>query len=41
MAQLSGVHALALGEEVVLYLQPAQAYLFDGDGTLLRAPQES
>ncbi|WP_298236058.1 ABC transporter ATP-binding protein [uncultured Azohydromonas sp.] len=40
VAQLSGVHALALGEAVELYLQPAQAYLFDGDGTLLRAPQE-
>jgi glycerol transport system ATP-binding protein len=38
VAQLTGVHAFELGEPLPLHLSPAQAYLFDAKGALLRAP---
>ena len=38
VAQLTGVHQFALGEAVTLYLNPAQAYIFDASGDLLVAP---
>ena len=38
VAQLTGVHVLSLGEAVTLYLNPAQAYVFDAAGDLLVAP---
>ena len=38
VAQLTGVHQFALGEAVTLYLNPAQAYVFDASGDLLVAP---
>ncbi len=39
VAQLSGVHSLALGDELRLALDPLQVHLFDHDGRLLLAPQ--
>ena len=39
VAQLTGVHVFALGEAVTLYLNPAQAYVFDTAGELLVAPK--
>jgi len=39
IAQLTGVHAFALGAAVTLYLDPAQAYVFGASGELLVAPQ--
>ena len=41
VAQLTGVHQFALGEAVTLYLNPAQAYIFDASGDLLVAPTRS
>jgi len=41
VAQLTGVHFFALGSAVTLYLDPAQAYVFDADGDLLVAPDFS
>jgi glycerol transport system ATP-binding protein len=38
VAQLTGVHQFELGEAVTLYLNPAQAYVFDANGDLLVAP---
>jgi len=38
VAQLTGVHQFTLGEPVALHLDPRQAYVFDVDGALLRAP---
>ena len=38
VAQLTGVHVLDLGSTVTLYLDPAQAYVFDAAGDLLVAP---
>ena len=38
VAQLTGVHVLDLGSNVTLYLDPAQAYVFDAAGDLLVAP---
>jgi len=38
VAQLTGVHEFELGSSVTLYLDPAQVYVFDADGTLLVAP---
>ena len=38
VAQLTGVHAFELGTALTLHLSPAQAYLFDAQGALLRAP---
>ena len=38
VAQLSGVHTFKLGQPLVLYLNPAQAYVFDDEGELLVAP---
>ena len=38
VAQLTGVHVFELGESVTLYLNPAQAYVFDSAGELLVAP---
>lgn len=39
VAQLPGVHRLALGEPVTLHLHPSQAYVFGADGDLLVAPR--
>ncbi len=39
VAQLTGVHQFSLGEAVTLYFDPAQAYVFGGDGNLLVAPR--
>jgi glycerol transport system ATP-binding protein len=39
VAQLTGVHFFALGAPVTLYLDPAQAYVFDANGDLLVAPE--
>ena len=41
VAQLTGVHQFSLGEAVTLYLDPAQAYVFDASGDLLVAPTRS
>ena len=41
VAQLTGVHVFELGEAVTLYLDPAQAYVFDASGDLLVAPKRS
>ena len=38
---LPGPRWLALGASVTLYLNPAQAYVFDAPGNLLVAPQET
>ena len=38
VAQLTGVHRFELGAPLTLYLDPAQAYVFDADGALLVAP---
>ena len=38
VAQLTGVHAFAMGEAVTLHLDPRQAYVFDAAGDLLVAP---
>jgi glycerol transport system ATP-binding protein len=38
VAQLTGVHVFSLGEAVTLYLDPAQAYVFDAAGDLIVAP---
>ncbi len=37
VAQLTGVHQFGLGAPIVLYLAPAQAYVFGADGDLLVA----
>jgi glycerol transport system ATP-binding protein len=39
VAQLTGVHDFELGSGITLYLNPAQAYVFDASGELLVAPQ--
>lgn len=38
VAQLTGVHYFELGTQVTLYLDPAQAYVFDDQGLLVLAP---
>ncbi|APW36183.1 ABC transporter [Rhodoferax koreense] len=38
VAQLGGVHYFELGAALRLYLDPAQVYVFDATGSLLRAP---
>jgi glycerol transport system ATP-binding protein len=38
VAQLTGVHYFDLGAPITLYLDPAQAYIFDPQGQLLVAP---
>ncbi len=38
VAQLTGVHYFSLGEPVALFFDPAQMYLFDEQGMLLKAP---
>jgi glycerol transport system ATP-binding protein len=40
VAQLTGVHYFDLGAAIELYLQPAHAYVFDADGSLLVAPRQ-
>ena len=35
VAQLTGVHAFALGEALTLYIDPGEAYVFDAAGQLL------
>ncbi len=39
VAQLTGVHRFELGSPITLYLDPRQVYVFDAEGTLLRAPE--
>ena len=41
VAQLPGVHTFNLGAQVVLYLDPAQAYVFDARGDLVIAAGEA
>jgi glycerol transport system ATP-binding protein len=38
VAQLTGVHYFDLGELVTLHVNPAQVYVFDAGGLLLRSP---
>lgn len=38
VAQLTGVHFFDLGAGITLYLNPAQVYVFDAEGSLLVAP---
>ncbi len=38
VAQLTGVHYFELAAQVVLYLNPAQVYVFDDQGLLLQSP---
>ena len=38
VGQLTGVHYFDLGAAITLYLDPAQAYVFDPRGELLVAP---
>jgi glycerol transport system ATP-binding protein len=40
VAQLTGVHFFELGQPLTLYLDPAQAYVFDTAGALLVAPPD-
>ena len=39
VAQLTGVHVFELGTAITLYLQAAEAYVFDAQGVLLLAPR--
>ncbi len=39
VAQLTGVHRFSLGEEIALYFNPAQVYVFDANGLLAQAPR--
>jgi glycerol transport system ATP-binding protein len=39
VAQLAGVHDIALGAAVVLYLDPRHVHVFDAEGALLLAPR--
>jgi glycerol transport system ATP-binding protein len=39
VAQLTGVHNFELGAPVALHVSPAQVYVFDAAGSLLRAPE--
>ncbi len=41
VAQLTGVHHFELGEQVTLYFNPAQVYVFDAQGMLVLAPVRS
>jgi glycerol transport system ATP-binding protein len=41
VAQLTGVHFFQLGAPITLYLSPRQAYVFDGAGALLVAPDHA
>jgi glycerol transport system ATP-binding protein len=41
VAQLPGVHSFTLGAQVVLHLDPAQAYVFDARGDLVLAAGEA
>ena len=41
VAQLTGVHELALGSAITLHVNPAQVYAFDQTGDLLVAPQRA
>ena len=41
VAQLPGVHGFTLGSTLNLYLDPAQAFVFDARGDLLLAPAET
>jgi len=41
VAQLPGVHAFTLGEQVTLHLDPSQAYVFDARGDLVLAAGET
>jgi len=41
VAQLPGVHTFTLGAQVMLYLDPAQAYVFDARGDLVLAAGEA
>ncbi len=38
VAQLGGVHGFALGEAIILYVNPNQLHVFDDEGQLLVAP---
>ena len=40
VAQLTGVHRFELGSPITLYLDPAQAYVFNPTGELLVAPKD-
>ena len=40
VAQLTGVHRFELGSPITLYLDPAQAYVFNPTGDLLVAPKD-
>jgi glycerol transport system ATP-binding protein len=39
VAQLPGVHDLSLGSESTMYFQPADLFIFSGDGALIYAPE--
>lgn len=39
VAQLTGVHYFDLGAPLTLYFDPAQAYVFDSEGLLVRSPK--
>jgi hypothetical protein len=39
--QEEGIHVLALGSEVGVFLDPAQLYVFDRDGALVAAPERA
>ena len=41
VAQLTGVHYFELGAQVRLHLNPAQAYVFGADESLVLAPQRA
>jgi glycerol transport system ATP-binding protein len=41
VAQMPGVHACKIGDAVQAYVNPEHIFLFDLDGSLLRAPKES
>ena len=41
VAQLTGVHNFELGAPIELHVSPAQVYVFDAAGALLRAPERN
>ncbi len=41
VAQLPGVHELALGTQATMHFQPGQMFIFSADGALLYAPDEA
>ena len=41
MVQEDGVHSLALGEEIKVFIDPRRLFVFDRKGGLVAAPQDA